>query len=795
MSSFWQDLKHGMRWLCTRPGFTLTTAITLAIGIGTSSTIFGVVNAFLFRPSAGYREPDRIVRVFEQQAASAQTAGLSAADLADFAQSAPAFERIAAFRMESGTITGGEEAESVSGIAMSPGLLDIVGARVTLGREFLPEEYAPGRDRVALIGHGLWMRRFGGAGNVVGRSIIMNRTSYVIAGVLNSRPSLRGVAWIDPDFVTPFQPDAREDRAKRNLVTIARLRPEATLTQARTQLAAVSARLDREYAATNKGWRAVARGLRELDLQGEGGMFAFLMAGAILLVAVVCANVASLLLANGAGRERDMATRVALGASRCRIVRQLLAEILLLSAAGGALGVALACAARTAVAALVAGTNIGSIDFQVDGRVLLFAAAVSLICGLGAGLFPALRMSWLTPAEVLKQGGTLSSPRAVRMKALLVSGQVALSLAVMAGAGALLKGGWQIWHNDPGFRPACLLTMNISEPAGGTAAFDEMLERIRSLPGIENAGLTGLLPLAGGMPRSVPFYIAGRPRPEGSQAPVAGMLTISDGYFQTLGVPLLAGRTFGRRDTANSLPVAVINESLARKFWPRRNPVGAQVQIQSRLHTVVGIVGDIRTFHLVGAPTPELYLPHHQSPPSGLTLVARTKSPDPFVVANAVKKEIRAVDAAAPISRLHSMAQVIHNSMGGWRFIICLICGLAAFSLALAAVGLYALMSFIVSRRTREIGLKMALGASPRCIARDFARQGFSFVAWGAIPGFLASWAVLRLMSASLSGIVTGGASMLGIQAAMLTLVAAVASGLPAWRAMRVDPCAALRAE
>lgn len=795
MSNLWQDLRYGVRCLSCKPGFTLTALLTLAIGIGASSTIFGVVNAFLFRPSAGYRDPDRIVRLFEQQTSLNQMAAFSAADLADYAQSTPAFEHTAAFRIEGATLTGDGEPEGVSGIAISPDLFEIIGERVALGREFLPGEHLPGHNQVALLGHGLWMRRFGGSGDVVGRNVILNRKTYVIAGVLSPLPGLRGVAWIEPDIVTPFLPDAHEDRAKRNLISIARLRVNATLAEARAQLTAVSKRLEKDHPATNRGWRADARGLRELDLQGEGGMFAFLMAGAILLLVVVCANITNLLLANWAGRQKDVATRVALGASRGQVVRQALIEVLLIASGGCALGIGLACIARDAIARLVAGTNIGRIDLQVDGRVLLFAAAVSIACGLASGIFPAVRLSWIQPVEVLKQGSTLTPTRGARMKAVLVSGQVALSLTIMAGAGMLLKAAWQIWHNDPGFRTERLLTMNISEPAAGSVAFDDMLARIRSLPEIENAGMTRLLPLAGGISRSVSFYIAGRPRPEASQAPAAGALTITDGYFEAIGVPVRAGRLFGELDRPNSLPVAIINESLARKFWPQENPVGAQIEIQGRLHTVVGVAGNVRTFHLVGAPVPELYLLHRQSPACGLTLAVRTRSSDPFVVAEVVKKEIHAVDAGTPVSNLHSMTQVIHNSMGGWRFMISLVGALAVFSLGLAAVGLYALLALTVSGRMREIGLRMALGASPSCVRRHVLRQGLSLVICGAVPGLLASWAVIRIMSASLAGLVTGSASMFATQAAVLTLVAAAASWLPARRATHVDPCAALRAE
>lgn len=804
MTSFWNDIRFGLRTLAKTPGTTLAALIALALGIGANSAIFSVVSGVLLKPLP-YPEPDRLMSVMNQNPqAGLPRFPLSIPDFEDFRRQSRSFEGLTAYMTGRFNLTGGDRPEAIQGAAVTAGFFHVLRMEPVLGQAFRPEEERPGGAKVVVLSDGLWRRRFGADRQVIGRGVTLDGESYTVIGVAPPGmdfPEKREL-WV------PLTLDGKPSRGAHYLSVVGRLKQGATLEQARTEMTEIAGRFERQYPDSNTGWGTVVIPLAELEVEDIRTALLILLVfvGFVLLIAI--ADVANLLLARVASRDREIALRTVLGAGRGRLVRQMLTETLILFLAGGAVGLLLAAWGVRALVALDPEGIPRSGEIHLDGRVLLFTLAVSLGTGLLCGLVPALTVAGRQLGESLKEGGraVAGGVRGRLVRDALVLVQVALTLALLLGAGLLIRSFARLRSVDPGFRPQGVLTAGMDLPPvkypdrqRQTAFYQALLARVRALPGVEQAGVFFPLPL-GGDDMLLAFNVAGRPIPPPNQEPAASVRSVTPGALEALGIPLRRGRLFTDRDDASAPLVLLVNEALAAQIWPRQDPLGQRITFgsaknpQARWYTVVGVVGNVRHDALNQAPGPEVYWPHLQNPLQGPYLVLRGRG-DPTRYAAPLRAAVASLDPDLPLNKVAPMTQVVAASLAQSRFKAVLLALFAGLALVLAMVGVYGVISYSVAQRSHEIGIRMALGAQDRQVLGLVVRQGMTQVLIGLALGFAGAWYASRFLAGQIYGLsptdpLTFVAVPLGLAA-----VALVANYLPARRATRVDPLDALRQE
>ena len=800
VAQFAADALHGLRFLIQKPGFTAAVLLTLALGIGANTAMFTILDTVLLRPLP-WSEPERLVRVWESNPGRGwdQFAAAQANFLDWRAQAGDAFERLAAMMPSAQNLTGAGEAERLVGLSISHDFLPVLGVRPMLGRDLRPEEDAPGSgERVVLLSRAFWQRRFGGDPAVVGRAITLNDVPHTVIGVL---PEFH---WGREEVYLPLRADPNAGRADHRLSVIGRLKSGVSLEQAQAVMTGIADRLARQYPDTNDGWSVNLETFFDWAVPKDSRGPLLLLGGAVALVLLIaCANVAGLLLARAAGRRREIAVRAALGASRGRLVRQLLAESMLLAVLGGGLGLLAAQWAVSVVRSTVDRAVPRADEIAIDERVLLFTLGATLVTGLLFGLAPALRATRVDLQGALREGTTGDAVARQRARSVLVVGQVALSLVLLVGVGLLLRSLAAIVDTSPGFDPGRLLTASISLPesryptAKESIAFHRrLLEGLRGRPGIDAASIASGLPMDGNS-TMMEITAEGSGVAADGPAPSAQWRLVSPGYFRTLGIPLLQGRDLNDQDLApdtGEIRGAVISESLARTLWPDGDPIGRRFHPwrNPSLVTVVGVVGDVRYFSLDATPDQVVYLLFLRWNP--MQIAVRTQG-DPAAFAALLRGEVRAIDPGVPVAQIRSMEDLLDRTTSPRRFTMTLLAIFAGVALLLSGVGLFGLLAFLVAQRTRDIGVRLALGARRRDILRLVVGHAMLLTGIGVAAGVAGSLALAGGIRSMLYGVGERDPLTLLATALVLVLVALLACWVPARRAARVDPIVALRCE
>jgi putative ABC transport system permease protein len=706
------------------------------------------------------------------------------------------------------SLTGISEPLQVTQSMVTPNLFSMLGADAATGRTFLPEEAQVGKDDVVILSYGLWQRAFGGRPDIVGKALTINGFNYTVVGVMREDFYFlfRNVdIWLPLSFNTRFNPNnTATNRAGGVLGVMGKLKPGVTLEQARSDLSAIAGNLEQQYPQTNTGLGVTLVPLHEQVTGGVRRALLVLLGAVSFVLLIACANVATLLLARSASRKKEVAIRAALGAGRGRVIRQLLTESVLLSVAGGAIGLALARWGIDFILSMSPAEIPRQSEIGIDAWVLAFTSGVSIMTGVVFGIAPAIQASGTDPGQSLKDGGRASSsPTRHRLRSALVVSEIALTLVLLIGAGLLIRSFSRLMQVSPGFITNNVLTVGIALPqsrgasaAEANAFYDELFKRIEDLPGVESVGAVTRLPLtAAGV--STKIDIEGRPLPV-AERPEVEFRRASRNYFRTLGIPVLNGRSFNEQDRAGAASVVIINEAAARLFWPDEDPVGRRIKTipnpNAPWSTIVGVVGDVRHFGLDAEPRPELYIPFDQGPPTGPFMVIRT-SDDPLSVVGAVRAQIQSVNKDQPLGSIQTMSRVLDTSVAARRFNMLLLGLFAGLALLLAAVGVYGVISYSVSQRTQEIGVRIALGAGSSNVLGLILGQGLKLVGAGVATGLVGALAITRIMSSLLFGIgATDPVTFFAISL-LLVGVAMMACYVPARRATKVDPMVALRRE
>jgi putative ABC transport system permease protein len=812
MDTFMQDLRFGLRMLARRPGFTLVAVIALALGIGANTAIFSVVNSILLRPLP-YDEPERLVQLNHNYPQISLKASVSAFGYSLYREQVKSFEAIAAVWGVSLNLTDGGEPERLNSSAVTASFFPLLGAKAARGRAFLVEEEQAGRNKVAVLSDALWQRRFGGDSGIVNKTITLNGENYTVVGVMSPGFQFGREFGRITDLWVPltFTPAQLSPNNLNNefLAVFGRLRSGVTFNQAQAELDNLAENIRQQYSrgTTREQWNLTIDRLTEL-VTGDIRPALLVLLGAVALVLLIaCANVANLLLARAADRQREIAVRVALGAGRFRVIRQLLTESVLLALVGGLLGLGIA-AWGVGLLAKLRDLRIPRIhEIGLDWRVLGFTLGVSVLTGVIFGLVPALQSAKTDLHETLKEGGRAGAGAARGwMRSALVVVEMALALMLLIGAGLLIRSFWRLQQVSPGFEPQHLLSMNVGlpdykyrEPAQKVNFFRQVLPQISALPGVQSVGAVSILPLSGSN-SSGSFQIEGRQIPQGQSSPHGDRWAATAGYFETMKIPLVRGRFFSERDTAEAPGVAIIDETMARKYWPNEDPLGKRIgferdaQNNPRWREIVGLVGHVKHRGLEGESRVQYYIPYEQRTTPGMFLVVRTAG-DPAAMANSVRGVIRNIDRDLPVFRVTTLEQLVADSMIQRRFAMTLLGIFAAVALLLAAVGLYGVLAYAVTQRSHEIGIRMALGASGRDVLRLVVRQGMTLALIGVALGVAGSVALTSLIAGLLFGISARDPLTFVVIALALTGVALLACYIPARRATKVDPMIALRYE
>ena len=821
---FWSDLRFAVRLAAKGRRFSVLVALTLALAIGATTAIFSVVNAVLLSPPP-FPDAGRLTVVWKNNPAQGYPIFyMSPPDFADFRSQNTVFASVAGIALQQFTLTGRGEPEQLDGDRVSPSLFPMLGAHALIGRVFSAEDENPGHDGVALLSYRLWQSRFGGSRRILGTSLTLDGIPYVVAGVMpkgfdyppffNLQGGLYSTppaVWIPLDVKAPtLMGISTSDRGALILEVMGRLRPGVTLEQCQADLDTINARLEQEYANTNKGWGVTAVPLQQ-QFTGNVRPALLILMGAVGLVLLIgCANAANLLLARSVTRQREVAVRLALGATRAQLVRQLLTESVLLALGGGAAGLAIAYAGIRLAISLSPHTVAHIGEASLDGRVLAFALLMAILTGVIFGLAPALQTSRPNLSEALKEGSQAAAGgfERLRLRNLLVISEIALSFVLLMGAGLLLESFARLRAVNPGFDTHNLLTAWIRlnatrypDPARRIEFFRQVLERAGALPGVESAAGIDAPPWSGAVGNST-FEIEGRPPVPSAERPLASLHTVTPNFLRTAGVPLLKGRNFTEADNAQHPGVILINEALARRFFPHEDPIGKRINLLDAPAapiwlTIIGVVGDVHYGPLnesAGADIYASYLqPYPVFPSLFMTLLLRTANP--AGLGAAVRRQVLAVDPDQPISDVRMMDRYLDSSVSKRRLSTVLLGIFAGLALVLAVLGIYGVISYGVSQRTREIGVRMALGARPGDVLKLVLGQGMRMALLGAGIGLAASFALARLLTSMLFGISSTDPATFAVVLLVLIAAALAAGYLPARRATRVAPMAALRHE
>jgi putative ABC transport system permease protein len=808
METLWQDLRYGARMLLKRPGFSLIITLTLALGIGVNTAIFSVVYSVLLRPLP-YEASEKLMALYSMRPQQNSFRGpVSAPDFLDWRAQNKVFDGMSAYAAGSYTLTGGELPERFSGLGVSANFFEVLRVKPLLGRAFLPEEEEAGRNRVVVLSYGLWQRRFGADPNLVGKPINLNGESYVVVGVAPNDFRFAPVELYLPLTITP---DSLSNLARGShfLRLIARLKDGTTVAQAKTEMENISRRIEQQHPVTNTGKYSNVIPYQQDQVRNIRQSLLVLLGAVSFVLLIACANVANLLLARAATRQREMVVRTALGAGRGRIVRQLLTESLILSLLGGGLGLLLAYWGADvlvrAVPSDIANSTPGWQQIGINPQVLTFTLLVSLLTGLVFGLVPALQVSKPDLTAALKEGGKSSAGlKRQRARNVLVVAEIALALVLLIGAGLLIKSFQQLQQVTLGFNPSQLFVTNVSlgsakyrEMAQQLNFFEQVLQSVEHLPGVLSAATVNLPPFSFNNDRV--FTIAGQPEPAPDAIPNAEYRVISPQYFRTLEIPLIKGRVFTEQDGANAPRVVIINEALARRYCPNEDPLGKQIKLGRYMednppHTIVGIVGNIKNNSLAAEFRPEFYYPYAQTSVRFSAIVARTQG-NPLSLTAAVRSAVLEVDKEQPITSPRTMEMAISDSVTQQRLNVILLGIFGVLALVLAALGIYGVMAYSVTQRTHELGIRLALGAQRQDVLSLIITQGMKLALSGVALGLLAAFALTRLMERLLFGVDATDPLTFAVIAVGLLLVALLACWIPARRATRVDPMLALRCE
>ena len=806
MSNLIQDLRFGLRLMLSKPGITSAAILSLALGIGANTAVFSAVNAVMLRPLR-YADPDKIIRVWGvNPQAEVTDAGLSPMNYLDYKAQNTTLEHIAGFTAVGSAfnLEGGSEIERIQGCRITANFFDMLGVPPLLGRTFLAGEDQSGRERVVVLSHAFWQRRFGGDRALIDQPITLNGASYTVIGVMP--PDFDFMFMRDVDLFAPVAFGTRLTSMRHNpyMMTLARLRPGASVEAAQAELATIASRLEQQYPEANEGWGVEAQSLNEYTIKPVRPLLLTLMGAVAFVLLIACANVANLLLVRAIGRQKEIGIRTAMGASRARLIQQMLSESVILSLVGGGVGILLAFLGLKLLVALNPRDLPRLQEINLDGRVLGFTLAVSVLTGILFGLMPAIRISKVHVINALKDGAGRSTGGLIarRIQSALVVCGIAVALSLLIGAGLLIKSFMQLQATDPGFVSSNLLTMQVStspllfpESQDVVQFWTETLKRLEGMPGVKSVAAASDVPNASLANRTV-MSVMGQAQ-EGNEDDVP-FHAVSQGFFETLGIGLVAGRTFNEQEVDQNAQAVIINEALAKKYFPDGNVLGQRLSMELGgpwVAEIVGIVKNVRHEGVTSQPQPEVYVPFLDFAQS---LVVRTTG-EPLSMADAVRKDITQTGKRPPVYKINSMDNLLYESVAKPRLNMVLLVIFSTISFILAAVGLYSLISYSVSQRTREIGVRMALGAEPRDVLRLILKQGMVLVITGAALGLVLAYALTRLIASWLSPWLYGLSptdplTFVGVTA-LLIGVALVAIYFPSRRATKVEPIVALRYE
>ncbi len=816
MNTFFRELRYSARMLAKSPAFTAVAVLSIALGIGANTAVFSVINAVLLR-SLPYKDPNSLVLLWGDSRTEASLKGrnqVSATDIADFRKQATVFEDIATYAGWYPIVSGDAAktaAERVPGIQVGDGFFKIMRGEPILGRVFTVEEQEDGKDFVIVLGNALWQSRFGGDPNIVGKTVQLNSRVYTVVGVMGPdfHPLPSTLVAPEGQFYRPVaEPFGEVHRDERHLRAIARLKPGVTVEQAQAEATVIAQRLEQEHPLTNKDNGAKVVSITDDTVGGMRRTLVMVFGAVFFVLLVACANVANLLLARSSARHKEITIRAAIGAGRWQLVRQLLTESLLLAVCGGTVGLLIATWGTSVIERFGAKINPMFNDIHIDLRTLAFTLALSMITALVFGLAPALQLSKPNLTESLKEGGRGAGGLASgnRLRSGLVIAEIAMTLILLVCAGLLMRTVVQITSVDKGFNSENVLAMNIGvtsakypKPENRIAFYQQVSDRIATIPGVKAAGVTSVMPLSKNFDGRG-LAVEDHPRPLGEEMTVDLYVT-TPGYLKAMEIPLLKGRTIVEADTKDSALIALINNTMAHDLWPHQDPLGRRIRFSGddpnnlpAWRTIVGVVTDVSQYALDQKPPMQIYLPHSQFPTSNNTIVVKTTGA-PQSVIGPVRNEILAVDKNQAVFNVTTLDELLGDSIVVRRFFMLLLIVFAALALVLATIGIYGVMSFVVTQRTQEIGIRMALGAQAGDVLKLIVKNGMVLALVGVSVGLVAAFALTRLMEKLLFGVSpTDAATFAGVSTA-LTAIVLIACYVPARRATKIDPLVALRYE
>ena len=812
MTSLLQDIRYGARILVKNPGFTIVAVLALALGIGANTAMFSYVNAWVLHPLP-YPHSDRLVVLLGNNTKTGQMShAIHAGDFYDLQRESRNFQTLCAWTVGPFNLTGNGRPERVQGNSVTWNFFETLGAKPALGRTFLPQEDEPGAAHVAILSRGLWETRFGGDPGMIGQKIQLNGESYVVVGIMPAKFQLALTGEANVWVPLALSAQARSDRQDTEVMAIGRLKADVTVSAAQGELSGIASQLAKAFPKTNADSGVILHTL-QYEIGSEQGneevLICFWIVALVLLMA--CANVANLMLARATGRTRELAVRTALGASRRRLVRQLVTETVLLFLAASAAGVGVAYWTVAWIAAAIPPRTRGYLvnygHVSLDYQTFLYTLGIALFAGILFGLAPAISSSKLGVFSMLKEaaGQTSGARHGTRLRNAFVVGEIALAVVIVVCSGLLVKGFVGLIHQNPGFRPENVLATELDlpatqyqSPAQIRSFYDRLVNRLRALPQIDAAGASESIPF-GDCCSGVPVYAVGKPAPPASEVPYAEFSAVTPDYFSAMRIELLKGRSFATADGPSAPPVTVVNQALAGYFWPNEDPVGQKVRFTAggvdHTATVVGVVQDVKLYNSTSTRhVREIYAPFEQLPSGSMGIVVRSRA-NPAALADAIRNAVWAIDADQPVSLIRPIQSMMDDMYAGFQIVTDLMAFFSALALFLGALGIYAVMAFNVTQRTHEIGIRMALGAHPREILRLVLGSGAWLTGAGIAIGSLAAFGASRVLNSVLFGVSATDPLAFAGGVLLLVLVALAACYVPARRAIRVDPLIALRYE